>query len=345
MKSFPKTPFPSGWYRIAYSQDLPPRKVLPLRYFGQDLVLYRADNGTPHLLDAHCPHLGAHLGHGGTVDGDNLRCPFHAWAFEPTGICSNIPYTKRIPAQARLRSWPLYESQGLIATYYHPQGQAPSWHLPNRFPWLDDNWSTASRSRRWEVHSHIQEIDENNMDVAHMLPVHKALICDLKDYPLEIDGPVLTHRMFARVDRALVLGKRIKVSFEAEFKFYGLGFHCTYTQTQAGLGESLTLAMLTPIDAETVELQTIAWTKKFRFNPLATWLVRSYMHNLYNAAVEQDYPIWEHKVHRSTPLLCEGDGQIMPYRRWANQFYPKQENSNVEAEPAQAVGLPVTQSV
>ena len=40
--------------------------------------------------------------------------------------------------------------------------------------------------------------------------------------------------------------------------------------------------------------------------------------------IDQDVPIWENKLFRPQPKLCEGDGPIMTYRRWAAQFYPKE---------------------
>ncbi|MHB8671400.1 MAG: Rieske 2Fe-2S domain-containing protein, partial [Acidimicrobiales bacterium] len=72
-------PIPFGWFHVAYPDEIPPGQVLPLRYFARDLVIWRDSGGAPHLMDAFCPHLGAHLGHGGTVDGAELVCPFHAW--------------------------------------------------------------------------------------------------------------------------------------------------------------------------------------------------------------------------------------------------------------------------
>ena len=37
---------------------------------------------------------------------------------------------------------------------------------------------------------------------------------------------------------------------------------------------------------------------------------------------EQDFPIWENKVYRERPVLCDGDGPIHEFRRWAAQFLP-----------------------
>jgi len=41
---FPFSAFPSGWFRVGYSGELPPGKVKPLHYLGQDLVLFRTAN-------------------------------------------------------------------------------------------------------------------------------------------------------------------------------------------------------------------------------------------------------------------------------------------------------------
>ena len=43
-------------------------------------------------IDAFCPHLGAHLGYGGLVEESTIRCPFHAWRFDGTGACVEVPY-------------------------------------------------------------------------------------------------------------------------------------------------------------------------------------------------------------------------------------------------------------
>ncbi len=63
----PYTWRPTGWFQIGWSGDFPTDRTVPLRYFGEDLVAYRGEEGELHVLDAHCPHLGAHIGHGGKV--------------------------------------------------------------------------------------------------------------------------------------------------------------------------------------------------------------------------------------------------------------------------------------
>jgi 3-ketosteroid 9alpha-monooxygenase subunit A len=44
------------------------------------------------------------------------------------------------------------------------------------------------------------------------------------------------------------------------------------------------------------------------------------MSNL-KAGFEDDTKIWESKLYRETPILCDGDGPISQARRWYRQFY------------------------
>ena len=53
------------------------------------------------MLDAFCPHMGAHLGFGGEVVGNSIKCPFHGWSFDREGKCQRIPYTSRLTEEVR----------------------------------------------------------------------------------------------------------------------------------------------------------------------------------------------------------------------------------------------------
>ena len=127
-------PIPNGWFVVAMSDDLDPGEVRSLHYFGRDLVLYRTDDGEPRLVDAYCPHLGAHLGVGGKVEGDCIRCPFHGWTFDgDSGACVEIPYGggERIPAKARVRAYPTIERGGAIWAWHHLTEGEPFFELPD----------------------------------------------------------------------------------------------------------------------------------------------------------------------------------------------------------------------
>jgi cholesterol 7-dehydrogenase len=60
---------------------------------GEHFVVFRTEKGVASVLDAYCPHLGAHLGIGSRVIGDCVECPFHGWQFRgEDGQCTSIPY-------------------------------------------------------------------------------------------------------------------------------------------------------------------------------------------------------------------------------------------------------------
>ena len=56
---------PNGWYAVAWSKDLGVGDVQRIRYFDNEMVLFRTRSGKARVLDAYCPHLGAHLAEGG----------------------------------------------------------------------------------------------------------------------------------------------------------------------------------------------------------------------------------------------------------------------------------------
>ena len=86
------TVFPFGWFAVSYSDELAVGEVKPVRYFARDMVVWRGEDGQARVLDAYCRHLGAHMGHGGRVNGNDLECPFHAWQYNEAGAVTHIPY-------------------------------------------------------------------------------------------------------------------------------------------------------------------------------------------------------------------------------------------------------------
>ena len=83
--------YPNGWLPVLESSVLKKSQILPIFAFGNDLVAFRSTAGKVTVLDAYCPHLGAHLGYGGRVINDTVNCPFHGWIFNESGECVHIP--------------------------------------------------------------------------------------------------------------------------------------------------------------------------------------------------------------------------------------------------------------
>lgn len=321
--SSPSLSFPHGWFCIGYSHELPPKKVKPVYYFGKHLVLFRTENGEVKLFDAHCPHLGAHLGYGGKVIGENIQCPFHGWCFNQHGECNNIPYTNKIPAKARIHTWPVKEVNGLIMVYYHSQGKLPDWEIPELPEYTSQNWTRLSSVIRRESTTLAQEIGEGSIvDTAHFSCLHPYTFHSIKGEGLTINGQSLSYKMYPEYNLsgvAKILNIEGKTSIE--FTSYGLGCIVVRSCSQSLMEiKTLTMFLLTPIDQNYIDFHFLVSIKKIVNQPI-TFLLEHFTRNSAVKTLQEDIQIWENKVYRPHPLLCEGDGPIAQYRRWASQFY------------------------
>ncbi|MFN5713917.1 MAG: Rieske 2Fe-2S domain-containing protein, partial [Bradyrhizobium sp.] len=79
------------WQPAALVDELDgPRPVRPVRLLGENLVLFRGEDGSYGLIDRHCAHRGADLAFGRLENG-GLRCAFHGWLFDTSGQCIETP--------------------------------------------------------------------------------------------------------------------------------------------------------------------------------------------------------------------------------------------------------------
>ena len=115
---------PTGWFQIGWSEEIRPGQAIPMKYFGKDLVAFRSESGSLSVLDAHCKHLGAHLGYGGKVRGDCVICPYHGWAWDSEGSNADVPY-QDAPTKSKLGKYSITEQYGLIYLWHDPAGGLP----------------------------------------------------------------------------------------------------------------------------------------------------------------------------------------------------------------------------
>lgn len=302
---------PNGWFAIAWSADLVAGDVKRARYFDRELAVFRTRSGEVRVLDAYCPHLGAHLAEGGRVVGETVRCPFHGWQFGGDGVCVNIPYSKKAPpAKARVKSWPVCERNGFVFVWHHHEDAAPGWEIPELPEFTDPRWTTP-RQFELKVPVHIQDMAENNCDPVHFRFVHGNL------YDIESTvEPGSEPHFFRALSWSTQVTPQGTFKTELERNTWGLGLVSVGIN---GIGNAglLMLAATSPID---------------RHNTHSRWLftVTEDMADLagedfidaMSKGVLQDMRIWQNKIHRATPVLCEADGELAFFRKWVRQFYP-----------------------
>ncbi|MCT7956263.1 Rieske 2Fe-2S domain-containing protein [Laspinema palackyanum] len=160
-----------GWYIACPSEELPRNKPKSLEVCGQQVVIFRDEDGKVRALDAYCPHLGTDLGIG-RVDGNLIRCFFHHWAFDGEGNCQDIPCQSSIPEKARLQSYATDEKYGMIWVY--PDTKAPEGVA--EFDELKGKQVIAVRDRPFERTCHHHICMMNGIDAQHLQTVHKVNI-------------------------------------------------------------------------------------------------------------------------------------------------------------------------
>jgi phenylpropionate dioxygenase-like ring-hydroxylating dioxygenase large terminal subunit len=320
--------FPVGWYAVAFSSELR-TEVLTRRALGREVVVYRTASGAVHVTGAHCPHLGAHFGHGGKVEGELLRCPFHGFQFDGGGACVATPYGKKPPA-IRTETLPTRELDGVVFAWFDPAGGLPRFELPT----LDGAGWSPPATRSWVIRSHPQEILENSVDFGHFTEVHGYRGVELRR-PLEIDGAYLTVGYTATRSGGLLgrLDPMDSLRFHNDIHTHGLGYSRVEIEIEK-LGLRIRqLVMPTPLDDERVELRSTTQVRHFPepagLGRYLQWLPRAAIADLVarrisaliDGELRPDFAIWENKRYLASPGLAAGDGPIGRYRRWARQFY------------------------
>jgi 3-ketosteroid 9alpha-monooxygenase subunit A len=294
---------------VCYSDELAVGETRPLKYFGQHLAAYRGQDGQVRVLDAHCPHMGAHLGVNGVVIGNLVACPFHGWRFCEDGSCVEIPYAKKIPPKAKVKSWPVRERNGVVLVYHDTIGNPPDFEIPDIPDYGSSEWLPWSTSR-YRIKTHPREIVDNLADRAHFPMVHKT---EIDEFAFEVDGHTATQRVKGRA----LFGSGGVDPFSSSTTYHGPGY---LLMRMDGLLQNYMLVTHTPVEENELDLWLSVRLKIVGSRERTEGYVAGYLDNL-KKGFEDDFRIWENKIYREPALLCDGDGPIGRLRKWYRQFF------------------------
>jgi len=122
---------PDYWYPVAVSASVRKEQTVAARFAGQRIALYRGAGGAVYAVEDRCAHRQVPLSMG-VVEGETLRCCYHAWAYRGDGRISQIPYLpKGAPRPPRgVRAYPVREAYGLVFVFPGDPDQAATVSLP-----------------------------------------------------------------------------------------------------------------------------------------------------------------------------------------------------------------------
>ena len=150
--------------------DCPPVRI---RLLGEDLIAFRDTNGQVGLLEEACPHRRASLFWGRNEE-CGLRCVYHGWKFDVSGICVDIPNEPqeyRLESKVRTVAYPTRVYGGLVWVYMGPPELQPE--LP-KLEWARVPESHRYISKRLQETNYLQAI-EGGIDSSHSNFLHASL--------------------------------------------------------------------------------------------------------------------------------------------------------------------------
>lgn len=199
------------WQPVSLSEELTGGRPLKVRILGEDLVLFRDNQGRPGLLGLHCAHRGTDLSYG-RIENGGLRCLYHGWLYDVNGRVLEQPGE---PGGGVHRheichlAYPCQEAGGVVFTYMGP-GDLP---LLPRYEFLTVPEAQRSVTKIFYRCNYLQG-NEGNIDPVHLSFLHQYLN----------EAEVVDKRIVpgsATTDNAL-LGRDIAPTIEVEVTDYGL---------------------------------------------------------------------------------------------------------------------------
>lgn len=324
-RSFPP-PFPNGWFKLCDVTDLDGGNVVSVSALGLELVVFQGRIGRQiGVLDAFCPHMGAHLGQGGVVEGDCLKCPFHAWKLGTDGQCQSIPYTTvAVPKTAVAKTYRHMIWMGMVMLWYHADGEEPTFDLQPH-PEIERRW-TRYGTKTTSYKMHITDMAENAADYFHFNHLHE-----------EMPIPILKWFVTMKYDTKMYFNEDPKLKHCCYFDNYSYVYlfrrwHFKwYTQKVVVTFEGPGLVhfdIRTPLGNLWLVKSNIP-RRPFEIYSEDTWygdrsIPRWLVYliaTISQGALEQDRRVWENRLYTNKPHLVKGDGPFLRYRQWFDQFY------------------------
>ena len=224
---------PNFWYPLALASKVKKGGTLAVSFAGEPIVLVRTESNRVFALEDRCAHRQMPLSCG-VVEGERLKCCYHAWVYNEHGRCA-IPYLpKGVPMPRGVRAYPSREEYGFIFVF--PGDPALADKVP--FPDLPAVRSDAHKTMLFarQTNCHYSFMHENLMDMNHQF-LHRRFLKRVKPTLLDVRkeaGKVEVDYKFelaegkAPLGSKFMLGRRDAAVQDGKFDIMTVGTHYPY---------------------------------------------------------------------------------------------------------------------
>jgi len=317
----PPARYARGWHCLGLAAPFRDGSPHGVEAFGTKLVVFAAEDGTVHVLDAFCRHMGGDLSRG-TIKGHTIACPFHDWRWRGDGKCAGIPYSRRVPVAARTRSWLTMEINRQLFVWNDPEGNPPPADVT--IPRIDGAYSSDWSGWTWDsvvVDANCREVVDNVVDMAHFFYIHFAFPTYFRNV---FEGHIASQYLRTRSRPDYSPDDSGEIGLTSEAAYYGPSYMIDYLSYDYH-GVPMDAVLINchyPVTPERFVLQWGVIVKKLPgLSAEQADKVAGKFAKFVGLGFQQDVDIWTHKSRIDNPLLCADDGPVYQLRRWYEQFY------------------------
>jgi phenylpropionate dioxygenase-like ring-hydroxylating dioxygenase large terminal subunit len=167
------------WYVAAWDKEVTKEGLFSRTIVGKPILMYRKQDGSLVAMEDRCCHRGAPLSVG-RREGDCVRCVYHGLKYDSAGQCIEAPAQERIPAQAKVRLYPVVEQHRWIWLWMGDSALADASLIPDT-QWLDHpDWRGLDGYIHYDVNYLL--ICDNLLDFSHLPYVHPTTLGGGTDY-------------------------------------------------------------------------------------------------------------------------------------------------------------------
>jgi len=342
----PPPQYVHDWFSPLRSSEVVAGKITNFTFMGHELIAFRDEAGKVVVLDAQCPHFGAHRGVGGTVENGCVRCPFHGLHFDKDGQCVKGDFIAEPKQLRHLKTtpWTVEEVAASIFIWHGSDRSRPDRPLFFAKPGMFDGWSApVTNVGRRLAPTNIFFPTENIIDIQHFYAVHRWELHDVEREPgVDEDGCFsavmrMTFTAFAQSPSPLIrrLGKAYTSTFHFDVKVIGPGMAValsTLTPEQGGLA-IMNIILITPVNETDCHIRAVTLVKN-TIDSRANQLVRRLfgvgfedaLSRVFLAIATKDFDgdemIWTNRRFLPNPKPLREDGPFIAFRKWGEQFWP-----------------------